>query len=174
MVYISLTIYKPMNAAFLSWLYTREEDGALAVRSDIFGGLLEAHVRTAVLPVEAPRGDNVFRLRLPVNDVTRALEDKWVYYSKSDEAALNMALDSVFDMDFTGYYLRGQRCGFKKKDIVEAYIQSRGLSDIGGFDTLHKRVYRAELDSYNRLRTVLLRRLYYIDETIDGINKFRK
>lgn len=168
MVHIGLPVSRPFCAAFLSYLYPeRDGDGFLVVRSDIFGKLAVAHVKVSDRPVAGSHGPSDVPLRLPDSDASRGLADRWTYYSSSDIAALNWALEALFDLDFRSYCAKGLRLGFMKKDVVEAYVQSRGLCDIGGFDTLHKRVYRGELASFRKAKDVLLRRLYYIDESID-------
>ncbi|MDD6149356.1 MAG: hypothetical protein PUB47_01640 [Bacteroides sp.] len=173
MVYVELKVSSQMLADFLTYLYPSEDDGCLAVRSDIFGKLLVSHLRGSDIPVTDRPGDHVVRLRMPINDTTRHFEKMWAYYTDADEASLNMALAAVFELDFTGYYRKGEALGYQKKDIVDAFIASRKLFSVDCFDALHKRVYRKEQATYEAIRQRLIRKTYYIDESIDykGLGK---
>ena len=51
-------------------------------------------------------------------------------------------------------------------DIIDAYIFSRGLAP-ESYDALHKRVYRREQKSREELKRKLLRKAYYINESIN-------
>lgn len=151
---------------YLKYLF-EEQDGALTVSSTIpLGRLLIAHCKTSVLPVY-PEGNHNIKLRLPHHKATENFEYKFLYYTSSDNAALNLALSATFDLDFAGYYRRGEILGIKKKDIIEAFIVSRKLFSTDCFDALHKRVYRREQSSMQQLTEKLLRKAYYIDETIN-------
>lgn len=167
MVHVKLKVNSQVNLDYLAYRYPPDAAGTLAVSSDTLGKLLIAHCRISDMPVMEPDGDNVVTLALPVNQATQALANKWVYYSAADCSALNMAISAVFDLDFTGYYRKGEALGIKKKDIVEAYIVSRRLFSADCFDALHKRVYRRSQDTMEQLTRKLLRKAYYIDESID-------
>lgn len=167
-MFVKLRVAKKLDYDFLRWLYPAGAGGALEVRSDMLGKLLVAHCRISETGrPDVPEGQGVAELRLPLNDATQNMRDKWLYYSPSDTAALNMAISSVLDLDFQGYYRKGESLGLQKKDIVEAYIISRNLFDAECFDSLHKRVYRREQEAFGRLTKKLLRKVYYINESID-------
>lgn len=167
MVDVELKVSSQMLADFLTFLYPPKEDGILAVKSDVFGKLLVAHLRGSDIPVTARSGETVVKLRMPINDITRHFEKLWPYYNEADEASLNMALAAVFDMDFAGYYRKGESLGYQKKDIVDAFITSRKLFSTDSFDALHKRVYRKGQASFEAIKQRLVRKAYYIDESID-------
>ena len=167
MVYTEFRASTPVLADYLSYLYPKEEDGSLEVRSDIFGKLLLAHLHGSLLPIPGRTEDNIVKLRLPVNALTRHYEKQWVYFNPEDEASLNMALAAVFELDFMGYYRKGESLGLQKKDIVDAFIMSRKLFSSDCFDALHKRVYRKEQAAYEAIRQRLVRKAYYIDESIN-------
>ena len=111
-------------------------------------------------------------LDLPNDAATKPLIGKWLWYPPADTAALNMALKAVFDIDFNMYYLRGIEMGHQKKDIVTAFIVSRGLFSTDCFDSLHKRVYRRSQQLLDSLTKQLIRKAYYINSTINlkGLN----
>ena len=86
---------------------------------------------------------------------------------------LNKALQAVFDLDFMGYYRKGQAAEFAKKDIVEAFVVSRKLVSADYVEALNKRAYRRQQRAAASLVKKLLRKSYYIDESIDdsGLKK---
>lgn len=106
-------------------------------------------------------------LALPDNDATWPLRDKWLYYPKADTKALNMALKATFDIDFGLYYARGIAQGWRKKDVVEAFVVSRGLFSSDCFDALHKRAYRRDIDTLETRVKQLLDKASYIDSNIN-------
>ena len=83
-----------------------------------------------------------------------------------------MAIAAFFDIELRQYYLAGRELGFQKKDIVTAFIMSRGLFSADGFDALHKRIYRRSQRILDKMTGKLLQRVYYIDRTINtkGLN----
>lgn len=165
MATVKLKVTSKMLADFVRWKYPPDVDGVLMVRSDILGRLLVAHCRVSPLPVAS--GKDWLTLSLPKGDAAKNLENKWLYYNAGDVAALNMAISAVFELDFSGYYRKGESLGIRKKDIVQSYIISRKLFSIDNFDALHKRVYRRGQTTFRGMTDKLLRKLYYIDESID-------
>lgn len=176
MVTVKLKVHSPLNGDFLRWLYPADADGSLRVKSDTLGRLIVSHCRVSDRPVESPPGGDVFTLALPRNAASQSLEDKWTYYTAGDTAAINSAISACFDLDFRGYYIRGLELGVRKKDIIEAYIVSRGLFSAACFDALHKRAYRRDLERMSKLTDRLLRKAYYITESIDykGLEPYDK
>ena len=144
-----------------------EKDGPLKVSATCATGLLlVALAEPSAFPVE-PDGANRVRLDLPWSrNATSAIHSKWVAYNKSATARINMALQAEFDLDFCGYYRKGEELGIRKMDIVDAFIFSRNLAP-GCYDALHKRVYRREQKNQEELRRKLLRKVYYINEAIN-------
>ena len=164
MATVKLKVNSKMHEDFLRWRYQPDESGALTIRSDLLGRLLVAHCRASP-PVAS--GKDWLTLSLPKGDAAKNLENKWLYYNAGDVAALNMAISAVFELDFSGYYRKGESLGIRKKDIVQSYIISRKLFSIDNFDALHKRVYRRGQTTFRDMTDKLLRKLYYIDESID-------
>lgn len=134
------------------------------------GALMVAFARPALLPSEVT-GDHLVMLDIPRYDnATTSLTNHYVYFSKEAVARINLALRAEFDLDFAGYYRKGDEMGMRKMDIVEAYIFSRHLAP-ETYDALHKRVYRNQQRAQERIRQRLLRKAYYLNESInyDGL-----
>lgn len=153
---------------YLKYLFPPDEDGLCPVRSTHpFGSLLIAHCREADGPTASPSNGVNVPLKFPESHSTQDLRSKWLYYTAGDTARLNSALKAVFELDLQGYYLKASGMGFRKKDIVEAFVLSRGLAGIDPYDALHKRIYRREQDNQERVVSYVLRKMNYINETID-------
>lgn len=168
MMVVKLKVDSPVLADYLRYLFPPDDSGVLKVSSvPALGKLLVAHVRESGRPVPGPEGAGVLALDLPAVPATQSLRDKFLYYSSSSAAALNLAASAVFDLDFTGYYRKGEALGLKKKDIIEAFILSRKLVSSDCFDALHKRVYRRGQKNMSDIAARLVRKAYYIDESID-------
>lgn len=170
---IQFKVKNQMLADYLRYLFP-PDDGALRLNSEhAIGKLFIAHCHTADRPVPIMHGDNIVMLRLPLCNATQSLNNKFLYYSSADIAQLNLALKAYFDIDFMGYYRRGEAAEFSKRDIVEAFILSRRLISSDNFDALHKRVYRRQQEQYATLQRKLQRKAYYIDESLNtkGIEK---
>lgn len=165
---VEFPVDKPILAEYLAYLFPSQEDGkGLAVTTTRpLGALLLANVDTAPAPVPT-EGANIVLLDLPRHGAaTSHLDGKWLHYTKGRAQLLNMALQATFDLDFEGYYRRGERLGFSKKEIVEAFIFSRKLNP-DCFDAIHKREYRRQIRTQQETQEWLVRRAYYIDEKID-------
>ena len=168
MLDVKLKVDSPMMADYLAYLFPPERPGGplkVYARNSI-GRLLVAHCKVAEGPV-ALEGDKVVDLELPSDIATAPMRDKFLYYDKYSTVALNMAINAFFDIEFKQYYLKGFELGFQKKDIVTAFIVSRGLFSTDKFDTLHKRIYRQAQQTLDRLVDKLLQRVYYYDRSIN-------
>ena len=79
-------------------------------------------------------------------------------------------LDSLYystDIEFKQYYLAGYELGVQKKDIVTAFIVSRGLFSTDYFDALHKRIYRQSQQTLDKLVKKLINKVDYINSSIN-------
>lgn len=83
------------------------------------------------------------------------------------KVALNMAINAFFDIEFKQYYLAGYELGVQKKDIVTAFIVSRGLFSTDYFDALHKRIYRQSQQTLDKLVKKLINKVDYINSSIN-------
>ena len=161
-----------MLADFLRYIFP-PEDGSDVCRVSAarpVGALMVAFAQPSVMPFQVT-GDHLVRLDIPWHrNAVTSLTNHYVYYSKEASARINLALRAEFDLDFAGYYRRGEELGMRKMDIVEAYIFSRHLAP-EDYDALHKRVYRNQQRAQERIKQRLLRKAYYLNEAInyDGL-----
>lgn len=166
---IKLKFDTKLRLDYLGFLFPRipgEDVYKVSTREPI-GELLCARVRESWRPVAEPAGELVATLDLPLNPATRNVVNKFIYYSQADTVALMMAFSATFDLDFAGYYRKGESLGYGRKEIVEAFIISRNLVEVDCSDTLYKRVYRTSQRQMKSLTQRLLRRCYYLDESIN-------
>ena len=134
------------------------------------GALMVAYAQPSVMPCPVS-GDHLVHLDIPwCRNATTSLTNHYVFFSKEASARINLALKAELDLDFAGYYRKGEELGMRKMDIVEAYIFSRRLAP-ENYDALHKRVYRNQQRVQERIRLRLLRKAYYLNESInfDGL-----
>lgn len=155
-------------ADFLKYMFPPEEqNGPLKVSTTCAtGALMVALAEPTVLP---SRTDCPYQVSINLpwcRNATSEIHSKWISYNKSATARINMALQAEFDLDFCGYYRKGEELGIRKMDIIDAYIFSRSLAP-GSYDALHKRIYRKEQKAQEQLRRKLLRKAYYINESIN-------
>ena len=116
-------------------------------------------------------GDHLVHLDIPwCRNATTSLTNHYVSFSKEAAARINLALKAEFDLDFAGYYRKGEDLQMRKMDIIEAYIFSRTLAP-ENYDAMHKRVYRNQQRAQEKVRQRLLRKAYYLNEAInfDGL-----
>lgn len=167
-----INVDSQMLADFLRYLFPPSE-GSEACRISVsrpVGALMVAFARPALMPYPVS-GDHLVHLDIPRYDnATSSLTNHYVYFTKEAAARINLALKAEFDLDFAGYYRKGEELGFRKMDIVEAYIFSRHLAP-EDYDALHKRSYRNQQRAQERIKQRLLRKAYYINESInyDGL-----
>lgn len=181
---VKLKVPSSLLADYLSFLFPPSEPGGpLVVHCGYpLGRLLCAHCQARKDPEPEPVPDPdhktsrypvIVPLTLPDNEATRPLKDKWLWYPPADTAAVSMALRATFDLDFDRYYLNGVEMGFRKKDVVSAFILSRNLFSSDSFDALHKRAYRRSQKRMDALTRQLLNKAQYIDRSIKltGLSK---
>lgn len=172
-MYLSvISVESRMLADFLRYLFPPDEkSGALNVSArHPVGALMVAYARASDTPVNTT-GDHLVEVDIPrYENATSSLKNHYVYFTKGATARINLAIRAEFDLDFAGYYRRGEELGMRKMDIIEAYIFSRKLAP-ENYDAMHKRVYRNQQRANERVKQRLLRRAYYLNESInyDGL-----
>lgn len=159
----------PLLTDYCRYLFPPEGNDPLCVVKSTheFGALLISHVRESERPPKVPCGDYVLELRLPNCDATQSLVNKFLYYSEGDQKRLNIALAAILDIDLKAFYLKAEGLGFSKKEIIETFIISRKLATCDPFDALHKRIYRSEQAKMRSVTKKLLRKVYYMFETLE-------
>lgn len=168
MLDVKLKVDSPMMADYLAYLFPPGTPGGplkVYARNSI-GRLLVAHCKVSEGPV-TPEGGNVVELELPSDIATAPMRDKFLHYDKYSTVALNMAINAFFDIEFKQYYLAGYELGVQKKDIVTAFIVSRGLFSADHFDALHKRIYRRSQQTLDKLVKKLINKVDYINSSIN-------
>jgi len=173
---IELSVESQMLADYLRWIFPPDSGGTqcrVSITRPV-GALMVAMAVPAALRAEVV-GDHVVQLDLPQlhRRANADQENHWLYYDKSATAKINLALRAEFELEFAGYYRRGEQLGMRKMDIIDAFILSRGLA-AGTYDALSKRTYRREQRSQEKIRQRLLRRAYYINESINYEGLFQK
>ena len=173
---VDLKVDSQMLADYLRYIFP-PEDGSGLCRVSIThptGALLVALAQPAAFRVDVP-GDHIVHLGLPQlhRRINSDQENHWLFYDRSSTAKINMVLGAEFDLEFMGYYRMGEQRGIRKMDIIDAFIFSRGLVP-DTFDALSKRTYRREQRAQEKVRQRLLRRAYYINESIDYTGLFEK
>ena len=172
-MYLSvINVESQMLADFLRYLFPPDEKSGVCMVSVTHptGALMVACARASDTPVQSA-GDHLVQVDLPkYGNGTFPLLNHYVYFTKADTTRINLALRAEFELDFAGYYRRGEELGMRKMDIIEAYIFSRGLAP-ENYDAMHKRVYRNQQRAQERIKQRLLRKAYYLNESInyDGL-----
>lgn len=168
-LYVDIRVDGAIYADYFRYLFPPDTPGepCKASISKPLGALIVAYLQKAILPATL-KGEHIIRVAIPdCGNAVAPFRSHWLYITSSDITRLNIALKAEFDFDFKAYYSKGLDLGMMKKDIVEAFILSRGLISAESFDALHKRVYRQDLKRMDALRQKLLRKMYYIDSTLD-------
>lgn len=164
---VALNIEKDILRKYIFYLFPKKEETGLPTvsYSSPLGKQLLTFLSTSDKPVAAK--DNSVVLELPrYGGMTNNFERHFLYYDAASSSLLNYTLESLFDVDFRLYYAKGVSAGLMKKEIIDAFIFSRGLSgDV--YDALHKRIYRQEIRAAGRMNNYLRNKADYIDKLID-------
>ena len=163
-----IQIYSELLRDWFVWAFPPDAPGGpcKVSASSVIGKLLIAYAKPVIQPEPKPEGITLNVVLPEYGNTTSMLKNHYLSISKAQSERLNFALRAEFDLDFRCYYRRGLELGIPKKDIVEAFILSRHLADLS-FDTLHKRIYRRDINALNSLSKKLLNKLYSIDRAID-------
>lgn len=163
-----INIESQMLADYLRYIFPPERgsDSCAVSTTHPTGALMVALARASDVPVE-PAGDHLVKVDIPwYRNATSSIENHFIYFDKGATARINLALKAEFELEFAGYIRKGEECGMRKMDIIEAFIFTRGLTP-ENYDALHKRSYRKAQRTQERLKQKLLRKAYYINEQID-------
>lgn len=170
----TISIESQLYADYLRYIFPPDkESGRCAISTTRpTGALMVALAQASDTPVEVV-GQHQVKVDLPwYRNATSSIENHFIYFDKGATARINLALKAEFELEFAGYIRKGEECGMRKMDIIEAFIFTRGLTP-ENYDALHKRTYRKAQRDQERLKKKLLRKAYYIDEQIDykGLTK---
>ena len=155
---------------YLRYLFPRDkETGHYIVSSTNIVGDLATHLaQPCIMPdtLSEEKGKTICILDLPAVDGLP--RNQWMQYSRANMTHINHVLADCFELDFYRYYLKGLHYGYEKKDIVETYVISRNLVTGEPFDTLHKRVFRKEMDIMKQKVIQLKRKAKYFFNESDN------
>lgn len=170
---VTLALDSQMLADYCRYIFPQDPASGICKVSATHpaGQLIIAYAVPSAFPVQVT-GDHLVELDIPWNrNATSSLQDHWVTLAKGAMARINLALKAEFELEFAGYYRRGEALGMRKMDIIDAFIFSRRLAP-DNYDALHKRVYRNQQRAQEKIRKRLLRKAYYLNESIDytGLN----
>lgn len=163
-----ISIESQMYADYLRYIFPPDQEGGICAISTTrpTGALMVALAQASDVPMETV-GGHLVKVDLPwYRNATSSIENHFIYFDKSATARINLALKAEFELEFAGYIRKGEDCGMRKMDIIEAFIFTRGLAP-ENYDALHKRTYRKAQRDQERLKQRLLRKAYYINEQID-------
>lgn len=152
---------------YLRYLFPRDkETGHYIVSSTTLVGSVATNLaEPALLPVELPKEKGKTAVILDLPTVAQLPRNRWMQYSRTDMIRINEILTDCFELDFYRYYLKGIQFGYEKKEVVETYVISRNLVTGEPFDTLHKRVFRKEMEIMSQKVEQLRRKAkYFFDE----------
>ena len=164
----SVYIDRGFNLDFFKYLfpYDKASGKYLVTATNPVGEFLTHSARQTPVPaiLQPRKGSEICELAIPtVNGLPR---NQWLMYKDADITRINHILNAWFEIDFYRYYIKGIEYGYDKKDIIEAYVISRNLVTGEPFDTLHKRVYRRQMETMKRKSAILSRKArYFFDES---------
>ena len=153
---------------FFRFLFPQSpENGHYQVTSTNLVGEMMTHLaQPTVLPVTLGVETGMQICVLDIPSVDGLPRGGWLQYSRSNILRINHILNAYFDLDFYRYYMKGIQYGYEKQETVESYVISRNLAAGEPFDTLHKRVYRKQMDIMKQRVTQLQRKAkYFFDES---------
>lgn len=163
---IDVIIRKDILRDFLGYIFECDASGAFLVsHSHPAGKLLCSLVEYTYKPVAPAAGAS--RLILPSCRSLSTARGRFVYVSKENQEKFNDYLEAIFDLDFNRFYMAGQRLGFRQKDVLYSYINSRRLESAGqDQEMLKKRGYRQSVRDMNARCKKLANRVQYINRQI--------
>lgn len=137
----SVTIRQYVDVAF-----KRNSDGYIASTRTATGMLICALAKSTPRPPMTSGGEQSVSFSVPINEVTMPLRGKFLMVSLRDQMAINSMLRREFNMAFHQFVTEGITAGFRRKELIEMFIEKYQLGDIETvFDMLSKKRYRAKL-----------------------------
>ncbi len=159
---IKLKVKTPLLRDYLRHLFKIDNrDCVKLTLSHDFGRMAVGLYKLSEVPVDTQDDDRTITLTLPSHKTTNAALTKYVFYTDADTQRLNYILNALFNIDLDIFYLEGLKTGLSKCDIIDAFMEDRGLVSFDYTDTLTKRTYRAELATIRKKRESLHRKVRY-------------
>ncbi len=165
----------PLMLDYLRHLFNAEPDEPIRISlANDFGRMAVGLYKSSATPVEQIDDDLTATLVLPRHPTTKSAQFRYVFFTDTDNKRLNLILDALFNIDLDTYYLQGIQAGMPKRDIIEAFIVSRGLVTKDYTETLNKRAYRTSLATIRRQTDLLHRKARYHLSRIDPPERPKK
>jgi len=113
--------------------------------------------------------ENTVTFRLPKSDSLSTAQNRFLYFTKESQLKIEDMIKVCFDLDMDRYYLEGKRQGFKDKQIIEAFIVERGLTEeLVDNERIKKRIYRQSLKELELLTAKLVSAARYRNRSIEA------
>ena len=147
---------------YLRHLFKAEPTGPIRISlANDFGRMVVGLYKSSNIPIERAADELTVTLVLPRHRTTNAAQFHYAFLTDVDIKRLNMILDALFNIDLDAYFVQGIQAGMQKRDIIEAFIISRGLASQDYADTLSKRAYRSSLATIRRQADLIHRKARY-------------
>ncbi|WP_421977846.1 hypothetical protein [Roseivirga seohaensis] len=167
---ITVEIKKQLLRSYLKYVTTYTEGNThLITRTTDFGKFVCSLVRDVPKPNRLPDTPETVHFKLPRANSLEVSRNKFAVILKSDQKKIEDFLEATFNLDYNQYYIEGIKLGFKQKEIIEAFIVSRKLSEIySDNETLKKRQYRDDQKRLEKLKVSLLNKANYRNKAIES------
>lgn len=166
---VGLAIKKDLYRDYLQHVFKLVDNVYHVSRSTDFGRMVCARISYRDKPMAPESTENICTLLLPASDSNRTASSKFLYIKKEDQLKLADEIEAIFNIDFDRYYLQGRKLGMEQKEIIQAFIVSRGLTKlIGNIDMLKKREYREAVNLLAKHNEALLNKARYRNERIEN------
>lgn len=161
---VQVQVKDQLLKAYLPQL-TKQSEGNIHIvtRENDFGKYLISLVKTRYSKVPFHESADHITFRLPKCDALDAAESKFIYIPIEDQVKVCDRILVEFHTDFDRYYLAGKRMDkFTDKQIIEAFIVERGLSELlSDNERLKKRMYRQSMKDLKSMVKWLVRKARY-------------
>jgi hypothetical protein len=155
------------NLDYLRYIFDARpgEDVNITLTED-FGRMAMAMFQPCEKRDAKPDDELTVYLRLPRHKTIAGTTHR-IYYPAAMQRRLNLLLSAQFNNELNTYYAQGIALGIPKKEIIEAFMDSRRMTSVDGIDTLGKRVYRSDVAVIRKKVEALLKKAQYNQSLIE-------
>jgi len=156
---VNTEIKDPILRRYLVHLSQHSEGSIHKIsRESDFGKYVTSLVKYSNEPVNQNLEKDVITFRLPKSRSLISAENYHLYIKKEDQRKIEDFLKATFNLDADRYFLQGLRQGFQHKEIFEAFIIEREMTDLmPDNERLKKRIYRQSLNDVHGMVKKLCR-----------------
>ena len=167
---IKLNIRNEYLYMYLGYIFRKTPDDKFIVsRATDLGRICCAYVKYTDTPCLLPDAEFTATLILPKScNIPDRAERFYTHFDSFDTDRINDAIYAESNYDFRAFYHTGRTLGYRQKEIISAYIQTRGLHTDTGPDTLKKKAYRFELEKQKKLSIALVNKAKYITKQVEN------